>query len=160
MRSPTLAAGILLLAVPMLTVSMSTRPVAAAKAKAKKSTIGSARFASTHIDASNGSVQIVSVTIKANGNTINSVSMRTSLSSAKSALTASAGTTVYHGSITIPNNAAKGKRTVKVFVDADTSAGVVSKQVGSVTQNGGATSGGGGGGSTPGVDTPPPPPPI
>lgn len=148
MRSPILAAGAMLLAVPMLTLGVSVRPAAAAKAPK----ITSVTLSSRQIAANGAPVQIVAV-VTPNGNTISSVTATTSL---KQTITLSSSSTGrYTGTWTVPANTSKKSRSVKVTVKVTYGNKSVSKASPSSTQLGGGNPNTGGGDATP-----PPPPPI
>jgi len=151
MRSPILAAGAVLLAVPMLTLGVSVRPAAAAKAPK----ITSVTLSSRQIAANGAPVQIVAL-VTPNGNTISSVTATTSLSPKQTITLSSSAAGRYTGTWTVPSNASKKSRSVKVTVKVTYGNNKsVSKASANSTQLGGGTGNPGGGDSTP-----PPPPPI
>jgi len=126
-----------------------------AEAAPKKPSISSATLTPKRLAAAGGTVSI-RVKIKNNGSSINSVSATSTLSggtpSAAATLQASGGD-FYTGSVRVAANSRTKKTTASIYVQVNSTSGLVSKKVGTIQLDAGT-------GSTGGDTTPPPPPNI
>jgi hypothetical protein len=124
-------------------------------AKPKKPSIGTATLSPKRLSAQGGSVSI-RVKIKNNGSSISSVAATSTLSggteSAAATLQAS-GTDTYTGTVRVSANTRTKKTTASIYVQVNSTNGVVSKKVGTIQVDPGN-------GNTGGDTTPPPPPNI
>lgn len=134
-------------------ISFNTRTAEAAKAK--KPSIGSATLTPKRLSGSGGTVSI-RVKIKSNGASISSVAATSTLSGGSQSAAATlqaAGGDYYSGSVRVAANTRTKKSSASIYVQVNSSNGVVSKKVGTVQVDPGN-------GSTGGDLNPPPPPNI
>lgn len=148
-----LASAVATTALLVAGVSISGRSAEAAKAK--KPSIGSATLTPKRLAGTGGTVSI-RVKIKNNGSSISSVAASSTLSggsqSASATLQAS-GSDYYTGSVRVAANPRTKKTSASIYVQVNSSNGVVSKKVGTIQVDPGN-------GSSGGDATPPPPPNI
>jgi len=139
----------------LLVAGVSLTGRTAEAAKPKKPSIGSATLTPKRLAAQGGSVSI-RVKIKNNGSSINSVAATSTLSgsteSAAATLQAS-GSDYYTGTVRVSANSRTKKTTASIYVQVNSTSGVVSKKVGTVQVDAGS-------GNTGNDSTPPPPPNI
>lgn len=153
-KSFTLAA----LGLAALALSVSTaREAAQAAPRAPRPSvaIGAARFTPKKLTAQGGNIEILRVPVTPRGGaTVNAVRAYTEFVSgggagSKSTLS-SVLPKVYRGAVAVPGNTKTTKVTVNVVIEADTSLGILKKNVGRITMD--AFKGD--------PNSPPPPPPI
>lgn len=137
----------------LLVAGVSFNARVAEAAKPKKPSIGSATLTPKRLAGSGGTVSI-RVKIKNNGASISSVAATSTLSggsqSAAATLQAS-GDDYYSGSVRVAANTRTKKTSAAIYVQVNSSSGVVSKKVGTIQVDPGN-------GSTGGDLNPPPPP--
>lgn len=141
-----------------LTLSVGTvhEPVQAARRAPRPSVaIGAARFTPRKLAAAGGTIEILRVPVTPRGGaTINSVRAYTEVvggggSGSKTTLT-SVLPNVFKGNVAVPGNSKTTRVSVNVVVEADTSLGIIKKNVGRVTMDPFKGD----------PNSPPPPPPI